>query len=78
MILCLRNCVYGYWIKKPLTQKDVGKLADEYTITHKAYSTQKPYYRTAMRVEVSNSDKKGNKYSDNKTEHKKVTVENHK
>ena len=44
--------------KKPITLKDAGKLADEYTIIHKAYTTQKPYYRTAMRVEVTNSDKK--------------------
>ena len=47
--------------KKPLTLKDADKLADEYTIIHKAYTTQKPYYRTAMRVEVTNSDKKENK-----------------
>ena len=69
MIRCLRNCVY----KKPLTLKDAGKLADEYTIVHKAYTTPKPYYRTAMRVEVTNSDKKENKYSGNKIEHKNGT-----
>ena len=53
--------------KNPLTLKDVGKLADEYTIIHKVYTSQKTYYRTAMRVEVTNSDKKGNKYFGSKT-----------
>ena len=52
--------------KNPLTLKDAGKLADEYTIIHKAYTTQKPYYRTAMRVEVTNYDKRENKYSGKK------------
>ena len=52
--------------KKTLIPKDADKLADEYTIIHKAYTTQKPYCRTAMRVEVTNSDKKRNKYSGNK------------
>ena len=63
--------------KKPLTLKDAAKLAEKYMIIHKANTTQKPYYRTAMRVEVTNSDKKGNKYSSNKTEHKNGTVQKH-
>ena len=63
--------------KKPLTPKDAGKLADEYTIIHQAYTTQKPYYRTEIRDEVTNSDKKGNKYTGNKTEHINGTVENY-
>ena len=63
--------------KKPLTLKDAGKLADEYTIIHKAYTSQKLYYRTAMRDEVTNFDKKENKYCGNKTEHKNGTIQNH-